>query len=257
MGESDHERELQLHNYRKRFCVCDKPNDDMQYTLCHNCSNWYHDSCVNLNESDIQQDGDYQCPFCKNAYPCANTKCNKKAVQIFGEFKSKYCSFECTIAFMSDIVVDPLLYEIDVIKSKYYSPVNASNSTIYNKIKSIDIQIDFMTLQLDYYKNQIENWPWDMSQSSSTTCEFSIKYLDQFAEKLPLVIQSPESCCSNKDCRRHAAWMYSLYSQYRIHFQRYLIYLEHFSLKKAQTLQEAIQLKGSIANSIVYHKVEL
>ena len=246
--------------FRTKFCVCDKPNDDKQYYYCVSCENWYHDSCVDINKLHVNKDDDYICPFCANAFPCANTNCNNSAVQVFGELQSKYCSFNCSVAFANSIVIDPMLDEIKDIPKRYKK--ESKHSATINNLKN-DIQsAEESTLRLveyyDYYENQLKNWPWvnEDEITDQPVCEFSMEYLSQLSKRMPLTLQPVKSTCHIMNCARHDSWKKNLHEQYKMSAERYLMQMDHFMNLKETYLDEIKSYNKSLHHSMRFYSVK-
>ena len=244
-----------LDEHRIRFCVCDKPNDKKQYYYCESCSNWYHDACVEVGKLLINEDDDYICPFCANAFPCANTNCDERAVQVFGDLKSKYCSFNCSTSFIKEVVVDPLLKEIKDMPHRYTlkSSDNSRIQSLQNEISDAEQRYNELRLVYCFYHGQINNWPFNMEDEQ--VCEFSMQYIFSFANKLELKKQPAEKTCSSIHCARHEFWKPNLHSQYIMASKRYLLQMEYFVGIKKNCLLQAESLKKELSDALRYYTV--
>ncbi|KAL4428613.1 hypothetical protein ABPG74_009115 [Tetrahymena malaccensis] len=46
-------------------CICKRPlNPDYLYIQCEKCEKWFHITCINISEKDLEKIENYKCPFC-------------------------------------------------------------------------------------------------------------------------------------------------------------------------------------------------
>ncbi|KAI0271367.1 hypothetical protein BC834DRAFT_966858 [Gloeopeniophorella convolvens] len=102
----------------KLYCVCKTKYDDEKVMIaCDRCDEWYHTSCVNMPDLEVDLVDQFICPLCieKNPHldlcttwkrrclnglkqrdPASSDACHKPARGAF----SKYCSDECGVQYM-------------------------------------------------------------------------------------------------------------------------------------------------------------
>jgi COMPASS component SPP1 len=102
----------------KLYCICETKYDDEKVMIaCDRCDEWYHTSCVNIRDLQVDLVDQFICPLCVEKNPhldlrttwkrrCMNglkqhdpnspDACHKPARGAF----SKYCSDECGVQYM-------------------------------------------------------------------------------------------------------------------------------------------------------------
>lgn len=85
------------------FCICRKPDNHTWMIACDGgCDDWFHGSCVNIEEQDGDLIDKYFCPNCEAKGQghttwkpmCRNRGCRRPA-RVSKDLVSKYCSDEC------------------------------------------------------------------------------------------------------------------------------------------------------------------
>lgn len=111
---------------KQLYCICRKPDQGSWMINCEVCNDWFHGTCVSLEESDEPLIDTYICPVCtsegkgKTSWirKCRLQGCNKPAVQQVkpirggkgtGTRASKYCSDEHALEFFKSKIqnLDP------------------------------------------------------------------------------------------------------------------------------------------------------
>ncbi|CAE6391258.1 unnamed protein product [Rhizoctonia solani] len=96
------EPQEELEEDTRLYCVCKTRYDENKVMIaCDRCDDWYHPTCVNLPEFDVDLIDQFVCPLCVTKYNvrttyktrCAVKGCNKPARAP----ASKYCSDMCGI----------------------------------------------------------------------------------------------------------------------------------------------------------------
>ncbi|KAI0257633.1 hypothetical protein BJV78DRAFT_1116378 [Lactifluus subvellereus] len=102
----------------KLYCICNTKYDDERVMIaCDRCDEWYHTSCVNMPDLEVDLVDQFICPLCveknpqlhlrttwkrrclnglKQRDPNSSDACHKPARGAF----SKYCSDECGVQYM-------------------------------------------------------------------------------------------------------------------------------------------------------------
>lgn len=92
------------------YCICKKPDNHRWMIGCDGgCDDWFHGSCVNMQQADEDLVDKFICPMCEEkgrgqtTYKpmCRRDGCRKPARLTKGK-ESKYCSEECGTAFFSE-----------------------------------------------------------------------------------------------------------------------------------------------------------
>eukprot|EP00835_Amoeboradix_gromovi_P002606 NODE_151_length_17042_cov_0.275925.p4 type:complete len:278 gc:universal NODE_151_length_17042_cov_0.275925:12255-11422(-) len=246
-----------LDDYRSRFCVCDKPNDDKQYYYCVTCSNWYHDACVDICKLRLNNEEDFTCSFCKNAFPCANTNCNKSAFQSFGEFQSKYCSFECTKQYIKEFIIKPLDLELESMPKRYkLSSVDSQMvSELSKEANQAESSYSKLKQLFEYYNTQLQNWPFAGGESD-LLCGFSIEYIEAITTKKAIEVQTSGNICTVQGCVRHDSWRKNLLNQYVMAQAVIKIQMEHFIAIKLNCTDKINSLNQNLTSSLKNWKIK-
>ncbi|KAH7317976.1 hypothetical protein B0J17DRAFT_686462 [Rhizoctonia solani] len=96
------EPQEELEEDTRLYCICKtRYDEDKVMIACDRCDDWYHPTCVNLPEFDVDLIDQFVCPLCVTKYNvrttyktrCAVKGCNKPARAP----TSKYCSDMCGI----------------------------------------------------------------------------------------------------------------------------------------------------------------
>jgi hypothetical protein len=93
------------------YCICRGPDDHRKMIACDQCEEWYHCSCINLKEADVDLIDKYICNKCKIPDiryttwkpACRVQGCNKPA-RVHISPPSKYCSDEHRMQFFRKLV---------------------------------------------------------------------------------------------------------------------------------------------------------
>lgn len=94
------------------YCICRKPDNHRWMIGCDGgCDDWFHGSCVNMEQVDEDLVDRFICPLCQEKGRgqttwkpmCRRDGCRKPARPTKGK-ESKYCSEECGTLFMSEQV---------------------------------------------------------------------------------------------------------------------------------------------------------
>ncbi|KAF9741879.1 PHD-finger domain-containing protein [Paraphaeosphaeria minitans] len=94
------------------YCICRKPDNHSWMIGCDGgCDDWFHGSCVNMEQADEDLVDRFICPLCQEKGRgqttwkpmCRRDGCRKPARTAKGK-ESKYCSEECGTLFMSEQV---------------------------------------------------------------------------------------------------------------------------------------------------------
>jgi COMPASS component SPP1 len=94
------------------YCICRKPDNHRWMIGCDGgCDDWFHGSCVNMEQADEDLVDRFICPLCQEngrgettwKPMCRRDGCRKPARTTKGK-ESKYCSEECGTLFMSEQV---------------------------------------------------------------------------------------------------------------------------------------------------------
>jgi COMPASS component SPP1 len=92
------------------YCICRKPDNHRWMIGCDGgCEDWFHGSCVNMNQADEDLVDKFICPNCEEngrgqttwKAMCRRVECRKPARLTKGS-QSKYCSDECGVVFMQE-----------------------------------------------------------------------------------------------------------------------------------------------------------
>ncbi|PVI01260.1 hypothetical protein DM02DRAFT_561732 [Periconia macrospinosa] len=92
------------------YCICKKPDNHRWMIGCDGgCDDWFHGSCVNMQQADEDLVDKFICPLCEEkgrgqtTYKpmCRRDGCRKPARLTKGK-ESKYCSDECGAAFFTE-----------------------------------------------------------------------------------------------------------------------------------------------------------
>ncbi|KAF2139656.1 uncharacterized protein K452DRAFT_289651 [Aplosporella prunicola CBS 121167] len=92
------------------YCICRKGDNHTWMIACDgSCQDWYHGTCVNVDEIDGDLIEKYYCPKCTEAGEghttwkrmCRREGCRKPARR---DNQSKYCSEECGVKFFTEMV---------------------------------------------------------------------------------------------------------------------------------------------------------
>ncbi|KAJ4360972.1 COMPASS (complex proteins associated with Set1p) component [Didymosphaeria variabile] len=92
------------------YCICRKPDNHRWMIGCDGgCDDWFHGSCVNMEQQDEDLVDRFICPLCEEKGRgqttwkpmCRRDGCRKPARTPKGK-ESKYCSEECGALFMSE-----------------------------------------------------------------------------------------------------------------------------------------------------------
>lgn len=92
------------------YCICRKPDNHRWMIGCDGgCDDWFHGSCVNMEQADEDLVDRFICPLCEEKGRgqttwkpmCRRDGCRKPARTTKGK-ESKYCSEECGSLFMSE-----------------------------------------------------------------------------------------------------------------------------------------------------------
>jgi COMPASS component SPP1 len=92
------------------YCICRKPDNHRWMIGCDGgCDDWFHGSCVNMQQADEELVDKFICPNCERdgrgqtTYKpmCRRDGCRKPARLSNNKF-SKYCSDECGVGFFQD-----------------------------------------------------------------------------------------------------------------------------------------------------------
>ncbi|KAF2680391.1 hypothetical protein K458DRAFT_373683 [Lentithecium fluviatile CBS 122367] len=92
------------------YCICRKPDNHKWMIGCDGgCEDWFHGSCVNMNQADEDLVDKFICPNCEEQGRgqttwkpvCRRVECRKPARLTKGS-QSKYCSDECGVLFMQE-----------------------------------------------------------------------------------------------------------------------------------------------------------
>lgn len=92
------------------YCICKKPDNHKWMIGCDGgCDDWFHGSCVNMNQTDEDLVDKFICPLCEEKGRgqttwkpmCRRDGCRKPARLTKGK-ESKYCSDECGVTFFAE-----------------------------------------------------------------------------------------------------------------------------------------------------------
>jgi COMPASS component SPP1 len=92
------------------YCICRKPDNHRWMIGCDGgCEDWFHGSCVDMNQADEDLVDKFICPNCEEngrgqttwKPMCRRAGCRKPARLAKGS-RSKYCSDECGVLFMQE-----------------------------------------------------------------------------------------------------------------------------------------------------------
>jgi len=92
------------------YCICRKPDNHRWMIGCDGgCEDWFHGSCVDMNQADEDLVDKFICPNCEEQGRgqttwkpmCRRVDCRKPARLAKGD-QSKYCSDECGVLFMQE-----------------------------------------------------------------------------------------------------------------------------------------------------------
>ena len=100
-------------NTKQLYCVCRKPDQGSWMINCEVCNDWFHGTCVSLDETDEPLIGTYVCPICTGqgkgrttwVRKCRLDACKRPAIAPAKGSKaskgSKYCSPEHAVLFFT------------------------------------------------------------------------------------------------------------------------------------------------------------
>ncbi|OCK84235.1 hypothetical protein K432DRAFT_378813 [Lepidopterella palustris CBS 459.81] len=95
------------------FCICRKPDNHRWMIACDGgCEDWFHGSCVNMQQEDENLIDKYICPNCEEngrgfttwKPMCRRDGCRQPARLIKDGPVSKYCSDQCGVLFFKNAV---------------------------------------------------------------------------------------------------------------------------------------------------------
>ncbi|BFZ63719.1 Transcription factor bye1 [Saitoella coloradoensis] len=100
------------------YCICRKPQGKRWMIQCDGCDDWFHGTCVNINEVDEGLIDKWYCPHCEEykgrttwKRKCRLGGCRKPAAMGEAEQEGggKYCSREHGVVFMKSVIQNSLL----------------------------------------------------------------------------------------------------------------------------------------------------
>jgi COMPASS component SPP1 len=92
------------------YCICRKPDNHRWMIGCDGgCEDWFHGSCVDMNQANEDLVDKFICPNCEEQGRgqttwkpmCRRVDCRKPA-RVAKNGQSKYCSDECGVSFMQE-----------------------------------------------------------------------------------------------------------------------------------------------------------
>lgn len=224
----------------------------MPYVFCVKCENWYHDACIAGNLKALDEDQDFVCPFCTNAFPCGNSACPNKAYQVIGEYQSPFCSQACLDAHNKVHVHDalemhfdklPHLFKKESSDSPYLQALAASFQQWQSKYN--DIKVIY-----EYYRNEIDAWPFKATKE----CGFDLAIFDALNQMMPL---KDMLGCQETTCVRHHGWKGKLHAMLLLKEAEMMAQMDHCADMMQRIKSEWSQFQkhyGHISSVFTYNK---